>query len=113
MCASVGFFGIGLFSEDRTTPLGLHLFFSYVVFGSFAFSSLFNGVVLIAQNQNFKLIYSRIIGVLMLFVNVPLTILFMVIPPLLPEQFMEWIILFSIFAWILPVAITIRKNLEL
>jgi hypothetical protein len=111
--AGVGFFGIGLFSEDRTTALGLHNFFSYIVFGSFAFSSIFNGIVLLSQNQNFQLIYPRTIGVCMLFINVPVSILFLTIPPLLPRQFMEWMMLFSVFAWIMPTSITIKKNLDL
>ncbi|TXT67333.1 MAG: putative Frag1/DRAM/Sfk1 family protein [Promethearchaeota archaeon] len=113
LSSSVGFFGIGVFSEDRTTSLGLHNFFSYIVFGSFAFSSMFNGIVLLSQNENFQVMYPRIIGAIMLFVNVPISILFLVLPPLLPREFLEWIMLFSVFAWIMPTTLIIRKSLKL
>ncbi|HEY0089536.1 MAG TPA: hypothetical protein VGB37_11875, partial [Candidatus Lokiarchaeia archaeon] len=33
-----GFFMIGVFSEDRTTILGLHVFFSYIVWSGLIFS---------------------------------------------------------------------------
>jgi len=111
--AAVGFFGIGLFSEDRTTALGLHYFFSVVVFGSFGFSSIFNGIVVLFQNRNFELIYHRIIGVCMLFINVPVSILFIVLPPLVSIHFMEWMMLFSVFTWIMPTSIAIKKNLDI
>jgi hypothetical protein len=110
--ASVGFFGIGLFSEDRTTALGLHYFFSVVVFGSFAFASIFNGIVLVSQNRNFQLIYHKYIGIFM-FINFFVSILFIVLPPLVSIHFMEWMMLFSLLLWFIPAAIAIRNNLEL
>ena len=49
LSGAVGLFGVGLFSEDRTTELGLHFTFSIIVFAGLAFGALFNGIAMLLK----------------------------------------------------------------
>ena len=99
-----GFFMIGLFSEDRTTPLGLHFFFSHVVFAGLILSSLFYGLLILFYKTEiprlmglYMIIFPTITGVWMLFTYIPLN---------------EWLMLFSLLIWLIPVNIIFLKNIE-
>jgi len=99
-----GFFMIGLFSEDRTGPLGLHFFFSGVVFMGFVFGSIFYGVLILF----YKTEIPRLLGLYMsigpfasmLLINYDFTPLY------------EWIMLFGLLLWIIPVFLILLKNLN-
>jgi hypothetical membrane protein len=106
--ASLGFFGIGLFSEDRTTELGLHLQFSVLVFGAFGLASIYNGLVIMLKDTIFHII----LGLFMFFSTPAMGILFIVNPPSVSQPFLEWMILFSIMLWIIPIYFTIYKTFE-
>jgi len=106
--AIIGFFGIGLFSEDRSTELGLHLKFSVLVFGAFGLASLYNGVVIMLKYTMFY----KAIGLFMFFATPATGILFIINPTSLSQPFLEWMILFSIMIWLIPVYIIIHKTLE-
>ena len=90
-----GFFMIGLFSEDRTGPLGLHSLFSPVVFAGLVISSLFYGLLILFYRTEI----SKLIG------------LYMAIVPFITGLLMlkyytplyEWIMLFSLLIWMVPV----------
>lgn len=100
-----GFFMVGLFSEDRTTSLGLHFLFSYVVFGGVVFSSLFYGLLILF----YKTEIPKLLGLYMVvgpFMSAVLMIIYF-------SPFLEWIMLFSLIIWILPVFIIFLKNLNL
>ncbi|MFX0070546.1 MAG: DUF998 domain-containing protein, partial [Candidatus Hermodarchaeota archaeon] len=90
-----GFFMVGLFSEDRTTALGLHMFFSYVVFGGLVFSSLFYGLLI----TFYKTEIPKIIGVYAIFG--PFIVGYLILIYFTP--LFEWILLFSILIWLIPV----------
>lgn len=106
--ASIGLFGIGLFSEDRTTNLGLHFTFSILVFTSLAFGALFNGIAILLK----KTIFSRILGLYMMIGPFTSAILFVFPPYSVTLQFLEWIMLFAAFLWLIPIAFLILKNLR-
>jgi len=106
--ASIGFFGIGLFSEDRTTELGLHLKFSVLVFGAFALAAIYNGLVIMFKDT----IFYKIIGVFMFFATPTMAILFVINPASLSKPFIEWMILFSIMIWIIPIYYIMHKNIS-
>ncbi|MBD3215677.1 MAG: hypothetical protein GF311_23905 [Candidatus Lokiarchaeota archaeon] len=106
--ASLGFFGIGLFSEDRTTELGLHLQFSVLVFGAFGLASIYNGLVIMLKDT----IFHTILGLFMFFSTPAMGILFIANPPTISQPFLEWMILFSIMLWIIPIYFTIYKTFE-
>jgi len=101
----IGLFGIGLFSEDRTTPLGLHTIFSYIVFGGFVIAGVFFGLL----NTFYSTMIPRLLGIYMIFGPCIMAILFLTnTPPSRP--FWEWMLLFSLFIWMIPVSIIIIKN---
>ncbi|MFX0179118.1 MAG: hypothetical protein ACFE78_02960 [Candidatus Hodarchaeota archaeon] len=107
--ASIGLFGIGLFSEDRTTELGLHIAFSGIVFGGLAIGALFNGIAIALK----KTIFPRFLGIYMVIGPGTATILFMLHPESVTLQFLEWIMLFSAFFWLIPVVFIILNNFKL
>ncbi|MBY8982174.1 MAG: DUF998 domain-containing protein [Candidatus Lokiarchaeota archaeon] len=106
--SAIGLFGIGLFSEDRTTELGLHLIFSFVVFGSFSFSAYFIGTVIILKKTPFI----RVIGVFMICTTPSFAILFIINPEYLTREFIEWMVFLSICIWILSIDFIILKHLK-
>jgi len=106
---AIGLFGIGLFSEDRTTALNLHFLFSIVVFSGLALGALFNGLVIVLKKSNIP----RLLGIYMIFVPATVSILFIFPPPPYTSQFLEWMMLFSELVWLLHIAGLILKQLNL
>ena len=104
MMGFFGFFMIGLFSEDRTTSLGLHLFFSYVVFSGLILSSFFYGLLILFYKTEiprifglYMMIFPLISGIWMIYNFCPLS---------------EWLMLFSLLIWMVPVNVILLKNLN-
>jgi len=107
--ASIGLFGIGLFSEDRTTELGLHFTFSIIVFAGLAFGALFNGIAILLK----KTIFPRFLGFYMMIGPFIVTILFIFPPNSVTLQFLEWTMLISAFLWLIPIAFIILNNFRI
>ncbi len=99
-----GFFMIGLFSEDRSTPLGLHFLFSHVVFGGLILSSFFYGLLILF----YKTEIPRIMGVYMTIVPFTAGVIFI----FHYTPIYEWIMLFSLLIWMIPVNAIFLKNLN-
>ena len=106
--AAIGLFGIGLFSEDRTTELGLHYFFSIVVFAGLATGALFNGIAIFLK----KSIYPRFLGAYMMVGPLTTALLFVFPPPSTTLPFLEWMMLFAAFLWLKPMSIIILKKIK-
>ncbi|MBY9007439.1 MAG: DUF998 domain-containing protein [Candidatus Lokiarchaeota archaeon] len=104
----IGLFGIGLFSEDRTTELGLHLIFSFVVFGAFSFSAYFIGTVIILKKTSFF----RVIGLFMICTTPTFAILFIINPENLTRPFIEWMMFLSICVWLLLIDLIVYNKLK-
>ncbi|MFX1356389.1 MAG: hypothetical protein ACFFA8_03815 [Promethearchaeota archaeon] len=102
----IGLFGIGLFSEDRTTELGLHFLFSIVVFSGLTFAALFNGVVILLK----KTIFPKLMGLYMMIGPFTAGFLF-IFPPLYTRPFFEWMMLFAAFLWLIPGALIMFKKI--
>ncbi|MFX1340433.1 MAG: DUF998 domain-containing protein [Promethearchaeota archaeon] len=106
-CMFTGFFGffmVGLFSEDRTTSLGLHFIFSHVVFGGVVFSSIFYGLLILF----YKTEIPRLLGLYMIiFPFLTAALMLMYYTPLF-----EWIMLFALLIWVVPVFGIFLKNLN-
>ncbi|MEJ2277484.1 MAG: DUF998 domain-containing protein [Candidatus Lokiarchaeota archaeon] len=108
LSAIVGLLGIGVFSEDRTTPLGLHYIFSLVVFGSFAFACWFDGFVIMVKKTPFF----RGIGLYMFIATPSMAILFLYHPSPLTKPFIEWMLLLSIIIWLIFINHVILKHIR-
>ena len=106
--AAIGLFGIGLFSDDRTTELGLHYTFSIIVFAGLATGALFNGVAILLK----KSIYPRFLGAYMMVGPLTAALLFVFPPPSTTLPFLEWMMLFAAFLWLIPLSIIILKRLR-
>ncbi len=102
----VGLFGIGLFSEDRSFG-GLHYFFSLVVFTGFAFGASTLGIVGIInktytpKSLNFLMVAFPVLASTFYAWN-----MLQESPPF-PKPPLEWLMLLSIFWWILPLGVLI------
>ena len=104
----IGLFGVGLFSEDRTTELNLHFIFSVIVFAGLAFGALFSGITIIFRNR----IFSRLLGIYMAIVPFTVSILFLFPPEGVTKPFMEWMMLFSAIGWMISIAVFILRHLK-
>lgn len=113
MVSMFGFFGIGYFSEDRSDILrdvglpGLHGPFSYLVFGGLIVTGIFFGLLILLYHTKIP----RLLG------------LYMIVVPIIPglnfvngvdpsRPFWEWMILFSIFIWIIPVGVYLLLDIR-
>ncbi|MHA1489919.1 MAG: hypothetical protein ACTSRI_09705 [Promethearchaeota archaeon] len=107
LIGACGLFGIGFFSEDRNTQFELHEKFAAIVFNGISVGSFLIGIVNILKGT----IKSKIIGIVQ-FGTPAASILFMIKPEPFTYPFLEWIILFSIFLWMIPIAIFVLKQLK-
>ncbi|MHA1698405.1 MAG: DUF998 domain-containing protein [Promethearchaeota archaeon] len=114
----IGLFGIGLFSEDRSKWMkknygiaGLHGLFSVIVFGGLVLAGMILGFFLLFYENDFIPRIARfILGPWMMIVPLICALNFMSysddipfgpVPPSI--SFWEWMMLFSIMAWLIPV----------
>ena len=110
LSGAVGLFGIGLFSEDRTTALGLHFTFSIIVFAGLAFGALFNGIAILLKLK--KTMFPRILGLYMIVGPFTASILFLFPPSSVTRPFLEWMMLLAAFLWLIPESFLILKNFK-
>ncbi|MHA1725019.1 MAG: DUF998 domain-containing protein [Promethearchaeota archaeon] len=98
----VGFFGIGLFSEDRTTSLNLHFFFSVVVFSGFIFASIFFGLIIIFYDT----MIPKYLGIYMTCIPIIFGIIFI----FTRMHLIEWFMFFSLLIWISAIMIIFLRT---
>ena len=110
LVGAVGLFGVGLFSEDRTTKLGLHFTFSVIVFAGLAIGAFFNGIAILFHLK--KTLFPRLLGLYMMVGPFIATILFIFPPITTTRSFLEWMMLFSAFIWLIPVAFLILRSFK-
>ena len=108
LSGAVGLFGIGLFSEDRTTELGLHFTFSVIVFAGLAIGAFLNGIAILFNLK--KRLFPKLLGLYMMIGPFTATILFIFPPTTATRSFLEWMMLFSSFIWLIPVALLILRS---
>jgi hypothetical membrane protein len=106
---SVGYILVGVFSEDRSPNLfglmGAHSLASTLAFAGFTFAAFFLGWIIILYNVKIP----KILGIYAIFGPIAALILFAAIPTAL----WEWMLLFSILIWIIPLSFIIMNNEEL
>ena len=101
LIGSIGMFGIGIFSEDRTTLFNLHFYFSVFVFLGLIFGSMFVGIAILLN----KVICPRYLGFYMIFGPFITGYLYANPPFTLTQPFLEWMMLVSFQIWLIPAAI--------
>ena len=99
-----------MFSEDRTTKLGLHFTFSVIVFAGLAIGAFFNGIAILFHLK--KTLFPRLLGLYMMVGPFIATILFIFPPITTTRSFLEWMMLFSAFIWLIPVAFLILRSFK-
>ncbi|MFX0133868.1 MAG: DUF998 domain-containing protein [Candidatus Hodarchaeota archaeon] len=100
---AIGAFGAGVFSEDRSY-FGLHGVFSLIVFGGFAIGGLCAALVILLKDT----FIPKFFGIIIL--CSPVATLLFAINPFNNLYILEWLMMFAIFAWIMPIAVIVLKE---
>lgn len=105
---NLGYIGVGIFSADRDFERlsilgeGPHGIMSYLAFGGFTFAAFFMGWIIVLYNTEIP----KILGLYGIFGPLFIAILNLIdSTPLL-----EWILLFSILIWIIPLTLIILRK---
>jgi len=106
LIGSVGMFGIGIFSIDRSPPI--HFFFSVFVFAGLIFGALFAGIAILLK----KVICPHFLGLYMIIGPFMAGFLFLNPPVSITIQFLEWIMLFAQQIWLIPAAFYTLHHIE-
>ena len=106
-----GYIGVGIFSADRDYDAlkvlgqGPHGIMSYLAFGGFTLGALFMGILIVLYDTKIP----KILGIYGIFAPLIVAILNLIdSTPLL-----EWILLFSILVWIIPLSLIVLMKPEL
>jgi len=106
-----GYIGVGIFSADRdfeslsVLGQGPHGIMSYLAFGGFTFGAFFMGWIIVLYNTKIP----KILGIYGIFGPLTVAILNLIdSTPLL-----EWILLFSILIWVIPLSLVVLMKPEL
>ena len=106
-----GYIGVGIFSADRDFDFlkvlgeGPHGIMSYLAFGGFTFGAFFMGWLIVLYDTKIP----KILGIYGIFGPLIITILNLIYgTPLL-----EWMLLFSILIWIIPLSFIVLTKPEL
>lgn len=104
LIGSVGYIGVGIFSGDRNY-FNLHMITSSLAFGGFTLGAFFMGWLIIFYDTKIPK-WIGIYGVVGPFSTI---IIFLIIS----NPLWEWILLFSILAWIIPLSLIVFNKKEL
>ncbi len=109
LMGNIGYIFVGIFSEDRNYPLldfaSYHDVFSFFSFTGFALGAFFIGWIIVLYDTKIPKLFGiyGIIG--------PPSMLFAFLYTM--EALWEWILLFSILLWIIPLVFMIMQKSEL
>ena len=98
---NLGYIGVGIFSEDRDY-FGLHGTCSGLAFGGFTLGALFIGLIILFYDTDLP----KPLGVYGCVGPIATIIIFGIVD----GPFWEWMLLFSIIAWIIPLTLIIIHN---
>jgi hypothetical membrane protein len=111
LMGNFAYIGVGIFSADRDYEFlsvmgqGPHGIMSYLAFGGFTFGAFFMGWIIIFYDTKIP----KILGIYGILGPLTVTILNLIdSTPLL-----EWLLLFSILIWIIPLSLIVLMNPEL
>ncbi len=104
LIGSIGYIGVGIFSEDRNF-YNLHSITSSLAFGGFTLGAFFMGWTIVLYDTKIPKLVGLygIVG--------PLTIIIIFL--LISNPLWEWLLLFSILAWIIPLSLIVFNKEEL
>ena len=108
---NLGYIGVGIFSADRDYEFlsilgeGPHGIMSYLAFGGFTFGAFFMGWLIVLYDTKIP----KLLGIYGIFGPLIVSILNLIdSTPLL-----EWMLLFSILVWIIPISLVVLLKPEL
>ncbi len=104
LIGSVGYIGVGIFSENRNY-YNLHTITSSLAFGGFTLGAFFMGWVIILFNTNIP----KLLGLYGILGPLTTIIIFLMVS----NPLWEWMLLFSILAWIIPLSLIVFNKEEL
>ncbi|TFF89300.1 MAG: DUF998 domain-containing protein [Promethearchaeota archaeon] len=108
MFGSIFYIGVGIFSADRDIA-GLHTVCSFGAFGGFTFAAIFLGLALIFLKQN--IVFKPLnypLGLIGVFLPITIAVYNLIYGgPLL-----EWLLLFAILIWIIPLFLLTLRYIE-
>lgn len=105
------YIGVGIFSADRDYKvisgfgLGTHGIMSYLAFGGFTFAAFFMGWLIVLYNTKIP----KILGVYGIIGPLTVAILNLIFG----GELLEWMLLFSILIWIIPLSLIILNKPDL
>ncbi|MBA7715717.1 hypothetical protein ES703_124771 [subsurface metagenome] len=105
---NLAYIGVGIFSEDRDyriSYVGMHGVMSGLAFGGFTLGAFFLGWLIVLYDVKIP----KTLGLYGIFGPSTTIILFGIIG----GPLWEWLLLFSILAWIIPLSFVIMHNEEL
>ena len=101
----IGMFGVGFFSEDRTTVFRLHWLFTIVVFGGLAIGGIFFGLLILFYDT----LLPKLLGFYMVFIpSTSAAVAF----GLGFEPIYEWIMFLSILAYLIIGGLIVLKHIN-
>ena len=101
----IGMFGVGFFSEDRTTVFRLHWLFTIVVFGGLAIGGIFFGLLIVFYDT----LLPKLLGFYMVFVpSTSAAVAF----GLGFEPILEWIMFLSILLYLTVGGLIVLKHIN-
>lgn len=95
---NIGYIGVGVFSGDRNY-FNLHMITSSLAFGGFTLGAFFMGWLIIFYDTKIP----KVIGIYGVIGPFTTIIIFLIIS----NPLWEWILLFSILAWIIPLSLVV------
>jgi len=104
LIGSIGYVGVGIFSEDRNF-YNLHTITSSLAFGGFTLGAFFMGWSIILYDTKIP----KLLGLYGIIGPLTTIIIFL----LINNPLWEWILLFSILAWIIPLSLIVFHKEEL
>jgi hypothetical membrane protein len=104
LIGNIGYIGVGIFSEDRDY-FNLHSITSSLAFGGFTFGAFFIGWLIVL----YKVKIPKILGIYGILGPLITLVIFL----LINNALWEWMLLFSILAWIIPLSLIVFNKEEL
>ena len=104
LIGNIGYIGVGIFSENRDY-FNLHTITSSLAFGGFTLGAFFMGWVIVLYDTKIP----KLIGIYGIAGPLTTIIIFL----LISNPLWEWLLLFSILAWIIPLSLMVFNKEEL
>jgi hypothetical protein len=104
---NIGYIMVGMFSEDRNY-FGLHIISSVLAFAGFVLGAFFMGWLIVLYDTKIP----KIIGIYGILGPFSMNLVYLVVlfNFIQLEPFFEWILLFAVLGWLIPLIITLFRK---